>query len=292
MWVYLKNRFVLEQKALISVFDRGFLYGDGIFETVRAYDGKIFLLSRHLDRLSNAARRLDIAIPKADHLASLLYETLDRNRLRNTLLRLTLTRGGPAPARGTAPANGTTPARGPTLVIFARPNRYPNALYQKGVTGQIVTIRRNGKTAQDPALKSISFLNNILAKQEAARAGAFEAILLNPSGVLAEGSTSNLFWIRAGRLYTPAASVGILAGITRGVVIASAKENSVEVKEGLYRKGDLFDANEAFLTNTGFELLPLIQIDQRKIGTGRPGRMTRQLHQFFQKKVRQALHRG
>ncbi len=273
MWVYLNNRFVLKKEASVSVFDRGFLYGDGVFETVRAYNGKIFLLSRHLNRLSDAANRLGISIPNADRLTTLFYETLNRNCLRNTLLRLTLTRG-------------ETKGK-PTLVIFTRPNRYTRPLYKKGVFGQVVTLLHHPQKAKERALKSISFLNHVLAKQEAAQSGAFEAILLNANGYLSEGSISNLFWIRAGRLYTPAVSVGILSGITRALVIELAKENNIETREGFYRTRSLFSADEAFLTSTGLEIMPLIRVNQKKIGTGQPGRMTRQLHQFFKKRLKE-----
>ncbi len=288
MWVYLQDRFVSEEKAVVSVFDRGFLYGDGLFETVRAYKGKIALLPQHLQRLTHAANRIALPIPPSDQLEALLYETLNRNRLRDTLLRLTITRGVPQPIdpfrKGQGGKAPGLPIH-PTLVIFPRPCDYSNMLYKKGVIGQIVTIQRNAKGAQDPAFKSISFLNNVLARQEAA--SAFEAILLNHDGYLAEGSISNLFWVRDGRLYTPDLSVGILAGTRRALVIELAKENKIEVQEGCYRIGDFFHADEAFLTNTGFELMPLIQVNERKIGPGHPGLITRRLHDAFKRRIKQ-----
>jgi branched-chain amino acid aminotransferase len=192
------------------------------------------------------------------------------------MIRLTITRG--ARQWGNAEIEEAIP----TLVIFARPFAgYPEALYKKGISGCIAKIRRNGKTAQDPAIKAISFLNNILARREALAISAQEAILLNPERYLAEGSSSNLFWARAGRLYTPGKSVGILAGITREVVLKLAKKENISVTEGFYRKSALYNADEAFITNTGFELMPLTQVDQNKIGTGRPGKVTTRLHKLF-----------
>ncbi len=277
MWIYLHNRFVSQAEAVVSVFDQGFLYGDGLFETLRSYNGKIFLWPKHFHRLQKAAKRLSLVIPKADRLEQLLYETLSRNGLCDAMIRLTVTRGihewggvGAAEAM-------------PSLVIFAR--RYeglPEKNDQEGMSGRIVTIRRNDKSAQDPALKSISFLNNVLARREAAVLSAQEAILLNPEGYLAEGSVSNLFWIRAGRLYTPEKSVGILEGVTREVVLKLAWKEKIPVTQGFYRKAVLYNADEAFLTNTGFEVMPLTRVDQKKIGTGKPGPITMRLRERLQ----------
>jgi branched-chain amino acid aminotransferase len=276
MWIYLNNCFVSEKKALVSVFDQGFLYGDGLFETLRSYNGKIFLLAEHIRRLQKAAKYLAIVIPKSEKLEQLLYETLSRNGLRDAMIRLTITSG----TRKWQEQNGESI---PTLVIFARHfEGYPEKLYKKGVDCCIASIRRNAKSAQDPGIKSISFLNNVLAKREATALSAQEAILLNPEGFLAEGSVSNLFWIRAGKLYTPAKSVGILQGVTRNLVLKLAKKERVPVTEGFYRKRVLYNADEAFLTNTGFEVMPLTQVDKMKIGTGRPGPITTRIRQRLQ----------
>ena len=281
MWIYLNNRFVLQNEAVVSVFDQGFLYGDGFFETLRSYNGKIFSLSAHLHRLQKAAKQLAILIPKAKQLEQLLYETLARNALRDAMIRLTITRGTREWGGGRREA---IPRSGCTLVIFARPfEGYPKALYKKGMLGCITAIRRNAKTAQDPAIKSISFLNNVLAMREATTLSAQEAILLNPQGFLAEGSVSNLFWVRARRLYTPAKSVGILAGVTRHFVLKCAKKEKIPIIEGVYRKSVLYNADEAFLTNTGFEVMPLTQVDQKKIGTGKPGPITTRLWSLLQR---------
>ncbi|MEK7702836.1 MAG: aminotransferase class IV [Nitrospirota bacterium] len=280
MWVYLNNRFVSEAQAAISVFDAGFLYGDGLFETLRAYNGKIFLLSEHLTRLQKGAKRLAIPIPDAALLEKRLIETLEKNHLRDAMLRLTITRGNQNWGHVQKAWQGA-----PTLVIFARGNPgHEESVYQQGITGQIVTIRRNPKTAQDPALKAISFLNNRMAKQEAASHGADEAVLLNTDGYLAEGSVSNLFWICDGIVYTPAQSVGILAGVTRNLILKLAKKERLSVAEGFYEKTALLEADEAFLTNTGFEVMPLTRVNQKKIGNGKPGPITQKLYQAFLKK--------
>jgi len=278
MWIYLNNRFVAEREALVPVFDQGFLYGDGLFETLRAYKGKIFLLSEHLRRLQQGAKKLDIVIPRVEHLEQCLYETLSRNALCNAMIRITITRGI---HRWGEVKNRDAP---PTLVIFARQfNGHPEKLYKNGIAACIATTRRNAKTAQDPAIKSISFLNNVLAKREATALSAQEAILLNPDGFLAEGSVSNLFWVCAGTLYTPGKSVGILEGVTRGVVLKLAKKEKISVAEGFYRKSVLYKSDEAFLTNVGFDLVPLTRVDQKKIGTGKPGPITIQLRSLFQR---------
>ncbi len=274
MWVYLNNRFLQKASASVSVFDWGFLYGDGLFETVRAYNGKIFLVSRHLDRLSGAADLLELRVPTTKRLEYLLYETLRRNRLSDAILRLTITRG-----EGLWGALDPVVCKKPTIVIFARHfEGYPDKLYQRGITGTIVAARQNG------SFKSTSFQSHVLAKQEAIRKGVSEAILLNAKGYLAEGSASNLFWVKGGTLYTPALETGILAGVTRHLVLELAKAMKIPVKEGWYRQETLLNAEEAFLTNTGFELVSLIVVDQKKLGMGRPGPITKRLHRAFQKR--------
>ena len=281
MWVYLQNKFVASEKAKISVFDYGFLFGDGLFETLRSYSGKIFRLPEHLDRLAHGASRLELSLPSTQVLTRLLYETLQRNRLDDALLRLTISRGEGGP--GLDPAPTTTP----TLVISARAfGGYPPEYYLNGVSGVIVQIRRNA-AALDPALKSLSFLNNVLAKLEAKKSGAFEGLFLNLDGFLCEGTVSNLFWIREEKLRTPSATSGILGGITREVALELARKMKIKVEEGIYPAEDLLAAEEAFLTNTGLELMPLTQVNGKNVGSGRPGPITCQLHHAFSEAVRE-----
>ncbi|MFQ5580834.1 MAG: aminotransferase class IV [Nitrospiria bacterium] len=277
MWVYLNDRFVTEEEAKISIFDHGFLYGDGLFETLRAYSGRIFALPEHLGRLSRSADRLKIPIPPATSLEALLQETLNRNRLNDVILRLTITRG--EVGTGLAPDSNL---KATTLIITPRlPGSDAHKHYEKGVSTAIVSIRRNSPDTLDPALKSLSFLNNVMGKMEAREKKVFEGIFLNLKGYLSEGTTSNLFWVRDGIIKTPAATASILEGITRGVVIRLAKQRGFPLEEGHYPPEELLDAEEAFLTNTGLELMPVTEVNGKQIGAGLPGRVTRRLHQAF-----------
>lgn len=278
MWIYLQDRFIPKEEAKVSVFDHGFLYGDGLFETLRAYDGVIFRLSKHLERLARSADRLELSLPSVSKLETILYETLKRNALREALLRLTLTRG--------EGEMGIDPAlcERPTLVVTARPfDGYPSEYYLKGISAIIVQVRRNAA----PAMKSTSFLNNVMAKIEAKRGGAAEGLFLNLEGYLSEGTTSNLFWLRRGKLETPSTAVGLLEGITREVVIDLARKKNIPIEEGFYEPDALFEAEEAFLTNSGFELMPLTRINGNAIGSGTPGAITRQLHHAFKEAIRE-----
>jgi len=286
MWVYLNDRFVLEDEAKISIFDYGFLYGDGLFETLRSYAGHIFALESHLERLSRSALSIRLPLPAASRLKSLLYEVLQKNGLKDALLRLSLTRG-----KGEA---GLQPMRckNPTLLITARPfEGYTTDQYKKGVSAIISKVRRSGPMGNESSLKSLSFLNNSLAKLEAGEHDAFEGILLNEAGFLSEGSISNLFWIHQGILKTPSIEAGILEGVTWQIIIRLAKETGWVLQEGLFRPEALFTAEEAFLSNTGLELMPLTLLDGKKIGTGQQGTMTKKLHDLFQR-ARTTDHRG
>jgi branched-chain amino acid aminotransferase len=277
MWVYLNDRFVDQKEAVVSVFDHGFLYGDGVYETLRSYGGRFFMLQAHLARLQRSARLIGLELPiPLDEWPPLLRETLARNELRDAHLRITVSRG-----EGEL---GLDPAlcRQPTLVIMARPLvRYPDRLYEEGVGLAIATVRRNLITALSPRIKSLNFLNNILAKQEAAKAGAFDALMLNAEGLLTESTTSNFFFVREGRIHTPSIDCGILDGITREVVLTLAKEAGIQTEEGRYRAEVLACAEEAFLTNTSMEIMPVCSIDRQPVGSGRPGSWTLKLRDLF-----------
>ena len=282
MWIYLQDQFVPREEAKVSIFDHGFLYGDGLFETLRAYGGMIFRLPQHLERLTRSARRLELPLPSSSQLEAILYDTLKRNGLRDAILRLTVTRG-----EGEA---GLDPAlcEKPTLIVAARPfTGYPPDDYLKGVSAAIVQVRRNARAALDPAMKSISFLNNVMAKLEAKKTGASEGLFLTLEGFLCEGTTSNLFWVRGGKLETPSPAAGLLEGITREVVIALAREKGLPVEEGFYEPDALLGAEEAFLTNSGFELMPLTRVNGRLICDGRPGPITGRLYQAFKEVLRE-----
>ena len=277
MWVYLNDKFVPTEEAVVSVFDHGFLYGDGVFETMRAYRGKVFLLTDHLARLERSASALALSLPvRRERLADLMREALTRNQLQDAYLRVTVSRG---PGEiGLDPALCKTP----TLVIIARPFQpYPDSFYARGVSVMIANTRRNLPEALPSHVKSLNYLNNILAKMEAKAAGAHEALLLNHRSEVTEGATSNIFIVREGRLRTPAIAGGILAGLTRGVVLGLAHDLGMATEETRLTVNDLYDADECFLTNTTQEVLPVTRVDGKMIGNGRPGEITRRLHASF-----------
>jgi len=285
MLVYLDGHFVPKEQALVSVFDHGFLYGDGIYETMRAYGGKLFLLKKHLSRLKRSAAAISLTLPlPLEKIGEALDESLHVNKLREAYVRLHISRGpgeiGLDPALCTAP----------TMVIVTKPFRdYPAEYYERGVSVAVVTTRRNHPLALDPAIKGTNFLNNILAKIESLRAGAYEGLMLNWKGYVAEGTISNVFMVKRGILYTPHADTGILEGVTRDLVLRLAKKKKVPLKETLLRPRSLFAADECFITNTTMEIMPVTTIDKKPVGNGRPGPMTAALQQAYKKEVLSCL---
>lgn len=278
MWIYLNGRFVEKKDAVVSVFDHGFLYGDGIYETLRAYGGRIFMLERHLARLRRSGEMigLELPLPEKDW-PPLLNEAMRRNGLTDAYLRITVSRG-----EGEIGLDPNLCAR-PTVVLVAKPFvPLPPHLFQEGVTLAMVRVRRNLPAALSPQIKSLNFLNNILAKQEAMRAGAFDGLMLNAEGHLTECTISNVVFVQSGRLCTPSVACGILDGITRDVVLTLARENGVPVEEGSYPPASLLQAEECFLTNTTMEIMPVRQVDKSQVGTGRPGPLTLKLRELFQ----------
>lgn len=277
MWVYLNDKFVPEEEAVVSVFDHGFLYGDGVYETMRAYRGRVFQLAEHLARLERSASRILLHLPASqDRLAALVRESLERNQLPEAYLRVTVSRG---------PGEiGLDPAlsKSPTLVIIAKPfHPYPVSFYTEGVAAIVAKTRRNAPEALPPQVKSLNCLNNVLAKLEAKAAGVHDALMLNQQGELTEGTTSNVFVVKSGRLRTPKVECGILDGITRSVLLRLAHEQGITTEEMRLTGDDLFTADECFLTNTTQEVLPVTRVDGRMIGDGRPGPFTRRLHDLF-----------
>ncbi len=285
MDIYLNSQFVDEKHATISVFDRGFLYGDGVFETMRAYEGRIAWLKRHLKRLWQSAEMIELQIQQSQQdFTAILQELINRNTLDNALIRMTLTRG--VTISGLDPG----PASPQTTVITTKPFQpLPTTYYAKGVSVVVVTVRRNLIDAIPPRIKSLNFLNNILAKTEARQKDAFDGIMLNQHNHLTEATTSNLFLVRQGKLFTPAVTCGILEGITREVVIELAEANGIVCHQQPLRVENLYSADECFLTNTSMELIPVTQVDDRVIGSGRPGQMTIHLHDAFRQHVEQLL---
>lgn len=273
MKVFIDGKYCDERDAKVSVFDHGLLYGDGVFEGIRAYNGRVFKLREHIDRLYCSAKAILLRLPMS-HAALMraTIETCRRNKLRDAYIRLVVTRGV-----GTLGLNPRRCKKPSVIIIAGKIQVYPAALYAKGMDIVTVPTVRNLHSAVNPAIKSLNYLNNILAKIEANNAGVEEAVMLNAEGYVAEGTADNLFIIKHGVLATPPLSAGALYGITRGTVMDLAAQAGLKVSEPNLTRYDLFNADECFLTGTGAEIMPVVKIDGRVIGNGKPGRFTRQL---------------
>jgi branched-chain amino acid aminotransferase len=270
MKIYIDGKYYDERNARISVFDHGLLYGDGIFEGIRAYNGRVFKLKEHIDRLFCSAKSILLNLPlaHADIMAAIV-ETCRRNKLRDGYIRLVVTRGP-----GTLGLNPNR-CKSPSVIIIAgKIQLYPPELYQQGMEIVTVPTTRNLHSALNPAIKSLNYLNNILAKIEANNAGCEEAIMLNAEGFVAECTGDNIFIVKEGHLLTPPLSAGALYGITRRVVMDLAAESGVKVSETNLTRYDLFNADECFVTGSAAELMPVVKIDGRVIGAGTPGPVT------------------
>ena len=228
MWIFLNDRFVRKEDAMVSVFDHGFLYGDGVYETLRAYGGRIFMLRQHLARLRRSASLIGLDVPIVEQdWTPLLQEAIKRNALSDAYVRITISRG-----EGNIGLDPRLCPR-PTVVVISQPLQpYPVHLFQTGVSLAVVSVRRNLAAAVSPRIKSLNFLNNILAKQEAARSGAFDGVMLNAEGHITECTTSNIFFVKDGCVRTPSVACGILDGITRDVVLSLAREEEFPIEEG------------------------------------------------------------
>ena len=279
MQIYLNGKLVPAKEAVVSVFDHGFLYGDGIYETMRVYDGVIFMLDEHLRRLYRSAALIGLTIPlDADSLKRSIYETLIANSLRNAFVRLTISRGyGPI---GLDPDLCPEPTR---VIIVQEMKDYPRSFYESGISLIIPETKRNLREAINPRIKSLNFLNNILAKIEAKKRGAYEAVMLNVYGKLTEGTICNVFFYKGGSLHTPSPECGILDGITRGAVIDIARRDGIDVKEGEFTKKDLYSAEEVFITSSTLEVMPVSKIDDQKYAVGN---ITKLLNEAYREEVR------
>ena len=273
MRIYVDGKYYDERGAKISVFDHGLLYGDGIFEGIRAYNARVFKLKEHIDRLFASARSIMLTIPITHaEMMKAVVVTCRRNQIHDGYVRLLVTRGV-----GTLGLNPNRCKR-PSVVISAdKIQLYPPVLYQKGMAIVTVPTLRNLHSALNPAIKSLNYLNNIMAKIEALNAGCEEALMLNAEGYVAECTGDNVFMVKGGQLLTPPLSAGALYGITRQVVMEIAAESGLRVGEPNLTRHDLFNADECFLTGTGAELVPVVKIDGRIIGEGKPGQVTRKL---------------
>src|SRR4029078_6269372 len=266
-------------EAFVSVFDHGFLYGDGVYETIRSYGNSIFMRDQHLARLRRSAEAIGLVIPERDW-PSLLHEAMERNGVGNdrtdAYIRITISRG----KGGIALDPSLCPL--PTVVIMTQALKGPPAdRYRTGVSLVVAKTRRNLPTALDPQIKATNFLNNIQAKREAIAAGAFDSILLNWESHLTECAVSNLFFVQAGRLCTPALSCGLLDGITPDIALHIAQEKQIPVDEGHFGIEAIHKADECFITNTSLEVMPVTMVDGQPVGNGTPGLLTRQLHTYF-----------
>ena len=277
MKVYIDGKFYDKAKAKISVFDHGLLYGDGVFEGIRAYHGRVFKLTEHIERLFYSAKAilLDIPMTRAE-LIHAVVQTCRRNKIRDGYIRLVVTRG-----EGTLGLDPKRCPRASIIIIAATIQLYPEEFYQKGLEIITVPTTRNLHSAVNPAIKSLNYLNNILAKIEAQNGGCEEAVMLNAEGFVAECTGDNIFIVKSGRLLTPPLSAGALYGITRQTVMDLATEGGIPVTEPNLTRYDLFNADECFVTGTGAEIVPVVKIDGRVIGDGKPGQITRQLEERY-----------
>ncbi|MFW6238256.1 MAG: branched-chain-amino-acid transaminase [Halanaerobiales bacterium] len=275
--IYLNGEIVPEAEAMVSVFDHGYLYGDGIFEGIRAYSGRVFKLEEHIDRLYQSAKAIMLDLPlDPEEMEEAILKTIRANELKDAYIRVVVSRG--------IGDLGLDPRKcgRPTLVIIASDiELYPESLYEEGLKVKTVPTRRNGPEMVNPRIKSLNYLNNIMARIEANQIDAPEAIMLNQQGYVAECTGDNIFIINGETLVTPPDFAGILKGIKRQVAMDIAEELGLEVKEQLFTRYDLFTAEECFLTGTAAEVIPVVEIDGRKIGDGTPGVTTGKLIKKF-----------
>jgi len=283
MRVYLNGKLVEKEEAKISVFDHGLLYGDGVFEGIRAYAGKVFSLDEHLDRLYNSARAIMLNIPLTkEELKKAILTTLRENKLSDAYIRLVVTRG--SGDLGLDPKKCPSPG---IIIITDKIVLYPEDYYSKGLEVVTVATKRNLPEALNPAIKSLNYLNNILAKIEAGLRGSPEAIMLNKDGFVAECTGDNIFIAKNNTLFTPPTHIGVLEGITRNVVMKLAREKlRIMVKEDVFTQYELYTAEECFLTGTAAEIVPVVKIDGRIIGEGKPGKITLRLMEEFHQLTR------
>lgn len=279
--IYINGEYFSREDAKISVYDHGLLYGDGVFEGMRIYSGKVFALEDHMTRLYESARAIMLDIPIAiDALTTAVNETVVKNGLAEGYIRLVVTRGGNQ--------LGLNPfaCEDPQVIIIADTiSLYPEKFYTEGLDLITASTIRNHPAALSPRVKSLNYLNNIMAKIEAIRAGCIEAVMLNTKGEVAECTGDNIFIVRGDRLITPPIDAGILEGITRNTVIDLARENGIEVAEEAMTRHDIFVADECFLTGSAAEVIPAVKLDGRVIGDGKPGPMTQKLNAAFREFV-------
>ena len=279
--VSINGKLVPAAEATVSVFDHGLLYGDGVFEGMRIYGGKVFRLEEHIDRLYESARAICLEIPiDAEAMIAATIETVAANELQDGYVRLIVTRG--VGTLGLGPDRCDHPQ---VIIIADTIALYPAEYYEKGLEIITSSVIRNHPAALSPRIKSLNYLNNIMAKIEGMQAGCVEALMLNHKGEVAECTGDNIFVVKKGELYTPPLEAGILAGITRDTVLELAKEAGIPTHETPLTKHDIYIADECFLTGSAAEVISVVKLDSRQIGDGKPGEMTKSLKKAFEKVV-------
>jgi len=268
--IYIDGKFYSEANAKVSVFDHGLLYGDGIFEGIRFYNGRVFRLEEHLARLWDSARSICLEIPiSVRRMSDALLETIRENNLREGYIRLLVTRG--VGNLGLNPAQCRRPS---VIIITAQIALYPESVYKNGLSVVTCATRRTNPASLNPAVKSLNYLNNVMARIEASLAGADEALMLNDAGYVAECTADNVFILKHGQIFTPPITAGALRGITRGVIFEIAAGLGIKIHETNITRHDVFIADECFLTGTAAEIIPVVKVDGRTIGNGKPGPIT------------------
>ncbi len=281
--IWINGKLLPKEQATVSVYDRGLLYGDGIFEGIRAYNGRVFRMKEHLDRLWDSARAIALEIPiSKEEMDKAIYETLKANDLPHGYIRLIVTRG--AGSLGLNPFNSSNPQ---VIIIADTIALYPPELYESGLEIVTASTIRNHPAALNARIKSLNYLNNIMAKVEALNAGCKEALMLNHKGEVSECTGDNIFLIKDGTLFTPPMSAGILGGITRDAVMELAAAAERECQEVTLTRHDVYVADECFLTGTAAEVIPVVKIDGRPLGDGKPGPVTLDIKERFHKLVRE-----
>ena len=282
MQVYVNGRFVPAEAASVSVFDHGFLYGDGVFEGIRVYAGNIFRLQQHVQRLYDSAQCILLGIPMAhEEMSAAIVDTVCRRGIPDQYVRVVVSRGigdlGLDPRRCPEPS---------VIIIADTIALYPEQVYTQGLELVTVATRRTPSWALDPRIKSLNYLNNILAKMEAQQAGAMEGVMLNAEGYVAECTADNIFVVRQGQVSTPSMAAGALPGVTRDTVLEILRDLELTTEEGFLTRYDLYTADECFMTGTGAEIVPVVRLDGRQIGMGQPGPVTASIRQQFATRCR------
>jgi branched-chain amino acid aminotransferase len=281
--IYINGKLYDKNNAKISVYDHGLLYGDGVFEGIRIYGGKVFRLRQHIDRLYDSARAIALDIPMSrEEMIEAVLNTVKVNQRKDGYIRLVVTRG--AGSLGLDPRKTTDPQ---IIIITDDISLYPRELYESGLEIVTAATIRNHPNALNPRIKSLNYLNNIMAKVEGIQAGCVEALMLNHQGEVAECTGDNIFLVKNGELRTPPVDAGILEGVTRNAVIELAQAEDIPVREMTLTRHDVYTADECFLTGTAAEVIPVVKCDGRQLGNGKPGPITRKLRERFQALTRQ-----